>query len=86
MLGIYAKFAGIDYLEALDLIMLSRKKKTPSKIEIDALFASFGHETMFTLLPGKGEQSDNPKILRSIIEALQNHNFAKLREIEDEYG
>ena len=53
ILGIYAQFTTIDYLEARNLIELSRKQKSPSKIELGALFASFGKETIFTLLPGK---------------------------------
>ena len=52
------------------MIELSKKQKIPSKIELDALFASFDRETVFTLLPGEG-QSDNPKILKSITEALK---------------
>ena len=69
ILGIYAEFAGIDYLEALRLLNMSQMNKLPSKIDKNALFASFGPNTMFTLLPHK-DWENNPKILKAIYEQL----------------
>ena len=85
ILGIYEKFATIDYLEAINLIEYSRTLKSPKNIELESLLASFGRETMFTLLPDK-DQQNNPMIFRSITDALKKENIEMLGGIEDEYG
>ena len=59
MLGIYAEFAAIDLHEVRRLEEYCNKKIDPKNIDLDTLTASFGLETIFTLLP-TSNQKKNP--------------------------
>ena len=74
VLGIYAEFAAIDLHEVRRLEEYCNKKIYPKNIDLDTLTASFGLETIFTLLP-TSNQKKNPQILSSIFEAIQKEEY-----------
>lgn len=47
IIGIYAQFAGLDYLEVRALLTHVEKGTRPKNIEIDSLFATLEDETFF---------------------------------------
>ena len=82
VLGIYKGFAHIDLLIVRNLEHWSEMKKTPPKITLGTINASFGNETIFTKLPHHS-QKQNPQIFETIFSALEKR---ELEDVDDAYG
>ena len=53
ILGVYKSFSRLDYLELVRIIKLSSEKRTPKRIILGAINASFGDRSLITELSGK---------------------------------
>ena len=76
-MGLYRKYSEADLFEIMRLFTLIREKKAIRKIENDCLNASFHEESCFTIF------YDYVKVLRTITEWLEQDEFMKYHDIED---
>ena len=77
VIGIYTSFAGIDYLEAVDLLDQIEKGVEPKVMELDTIYSSFGDQTIFSLL------FEKRRALELIYYTVGEQDY---EEIEDFYG